>query len=71
MRCPFCDSKRVTDYKSLQYCRACKARFSIHIKVIPATSCFKCGREIIDPSKEVLMGNGKIKHQRCKARKEQ
>ena len=66
MRCPFCDSKRVTDFVTRKKCRACGKLYTVTVKEVAAEICYKCGKRIEDPAKRVLMGNGKTKHFRCK-----
>jgi transposase-like protein len=66
MRCPFCDSKRVTDYTTRRKCRACGRLYTITVKEVVAEICYKCDKPIENPAKQVVMGNGKIKHVRCR-----
>ena len=49
MRCPFCDSKRVTDYTTRKKCRACGKLYTITVKEVVPEICYKCERPIFEP----------------------
>lgn len=67
-RCPYCGSKRITKLPLNEcYCRACSTKFTV--KVLPIAICPKCGKNIIDEASGIKMGNGSIKHKRCKQKK--
>ncbi|MCR4288566.1 MAG: hypothetical protein NUW09_11215 [Deltaproteobacteria bacterium] len=46
------------------FCPACKKGFRIENFDVPF--CYKCVRPLDDYSKAVLMGNGKVRHARCR-----
>lgn len=67
MFCPACRSKRFKGYMRGDdefFCPACKKGFRIENFDVP--SCYKCCRPLDDYSKAVLMGNGKVRHAKCR-----
>lgn len=66
--CPVCKSKRLVKLTkpSEYFCPKCSRKFSINIQELPIDRCFKCNRSIVDTANAVYMGNGKLKHSRCR-----
>jgi DNA-directed RNA polymerase subunit RPC12/RpoP len=77
IRCPNCDSRRVTkflyglqNFRRAYLCRACKKFYYMKVEEIVPFICSKCDGEIVcDSSKYTVMANNTTKHNRCPRRK--
>ncbi len=74
--CHYCGSRRTTKYRAtapfMNYrirCRKCNALYELRVVPVTPAVCYRCNHPIVDPAKEVAMGNGKKKHSRCRAPK--